>query len=174
MGEVNKIENKRPSVKSKKQGNIIESKVSNWSNIQEHFGINDDDTFKKMMTSLSMFCEADLGSSDLDTNINSCLELVSNLRPKDLLEKELIIQIIMTHQLFEKCSTIANIKGQNPDRVDSHIKNMTKLSRLFLDQIKALTRYRNNGQQKVKVEHVHMSEGSQAVFGDVTHKRGGV
>ena len=174
MGEVKKVENKRPSVKSSKEGSKINSTVSNWCNIEEHFGIKDDDTFKKMMTSLSMFCEADLGSSSLDTNVNSCLEVLSNLRPKDLLEKELIIQIIMTHQLFEKCSTIANLKGQNPDRVDSHIKNMTKLSRLFLDQIKALTRYRNDGQQRVKVEHVHMSEGSQAVFGNVSHGGGGV
>jgi hypothetical protein len=44
----------------------------------------------------------------------------------------------------------------------------TKLLRAFATQIEALRRLRNGGSQLVRVEHVHVNEGGQAVIGNVS------
>ena len=39
--------------------------------------------------------------------------------------------------------------------------------RAYATQVEVLRRRRNGGQQFVRVEHVHVNEGGQAVIGDV-------
>ena len=113
-------------------------------------------------------------SKSLQKKINASLAALSDLEARDPVESMLIHQLIVTNEMFHTCSTRANISNQNSDRIDEYIKHMTKLSRLFLNQIRILNSYRNQGQQKVKVEHVHISDGGQAVFGDISsNKRGG-
>jgi hypothetical protein len=157
----------RPKVSTVTTDNGTESTVQNGDNTSEHFGISDEDTFIKLISGLVGFYRNDPGNVSIDAGVNCSLEVLSEIRPNDLLEYQLITQMIMTHQMFEKCSLRANIKDQDQDRVEQYVKSMSKLSRLYINQLKALTRYRNNGQQKVKVEHVHISDGGRAVFGDI-------
>ena len=44
-----------------------------------------------------------------------------------------------------------------------------KLARTFATQMEALRKHRNGGQQRVRVEHVHVHPGGQAIVGDVHH-----
>src|SRR5688500_15666601 len=55
---------------------------------------------------------------------------------------------------------------------DSAQNALNKLMRTFTNQIETLKRYRSNAQQTVKVEHVHVHEGGQAIVGHV-ETRGG-
>lgn len=169
--ELEKKENekkKKPRVCTEKLevSNVVE--VKNGNNIEECLGMSDMDAFRKLTAGLIKFHKADHGGAGFGISVNYSLGVLNELKPRDLLEYHLITQMIMTHQLFEKASTRANVKDQNPARIDEYVKNMSKLSRLYLNQLKELTRYRNNGQQKVKVEHVHISDGGQAVFGDIS------
>jgi len=50
---------------------------------------------------------------------------------------------------------------------DSAERAFNKLARTFATQMEALTRYRTGGEQKV-VQHVSVSEGGQAIVGNVT------
>jgi hypothetical protein len=43
-----------------------------------------------------------------------------------------------------------------------------KLMRAHATQVEALRRLRNGGSQFVRVEHVHVNEGGQAVIGNVS------
>jgi len=43
-----------------------------------------------------------------------------------------------------------------------------KLARTFTTQMEALKRYRTGGEQKVTVQHVSVSDGGQAIVGNVT------
>jgi hypothetical protein len=45
---------------------------------------------------------------------------------------------------------------------------VTKLARTYTAQTEALERYRTGGEQKVTVQHVSVSEGGQAIVGNVT------
>ncbi len=54
-----------------------------------------------------------------------------------------------------------------------HERALTKLARTFGAQMEALKRYRTGGEQKVVVQHVHVSDGGQAaVVGNVNQNRG--
>ena len=47
-----------------------------------------------------------------------------------------------------------------------------RLLRAYATQVEALRRLRNGGSQTVRVEHVHVNEGGQAVIGNVNSNPG--
>ena len=51
---------------------------------------------------------------------------------------------------------------------DSDERALNKLARTYAMQMEALKRYRTGGEQKVTVQHVSVSEGGQAIVGNVT------
>lgn len=46
-------------------------------------------------------------------------------------------------------------------------ESLNKLARTFNLQLEALKRLRSGGEQKVRVKHVHVHEGGQAIVGSV-------
>src|SRR5688500_12491773 len=52
---------------------------------------------------------------------------------------------------------------------DSAERTFSKLARTFTAQVDALKRYRTTGEQVVSVQHVSVSDGGQAIVGNVTH-----
>src|ERR1700758_4516186 len=56
---------------------------------------------------------------------------------------------------------------------DSAERAFNKLGRTFAAQVEALKRYRSRGDQTVRVEHVTVNEGGQAIVGNVAHRGGG-
>jgi hypothetical protein len=57
----------------------------------------------------------------------------------------------------------------NIPQQDSAERAFNKLARTFVSQVEALKRYRTGGEQTVRVEHVTVNEGGQAIVGNVTH-----
>jgi hypothetical protein len=51
---------------------------------------------------------------------------------------------------------------------DSAERVINKFARTFIAQVEALKRYRSGGEQKVTVQHLSVSEGGQAIVGNVT------
>jgi len=60
----------------------------------------------------------------------------------------------------------------NIPQQDSAERAFNKLARTFAAQMEALKRYRTGGEQKVTVQHVNVSEGGQAIVGNVTQGPG--
>jgi hypothetical protein len=56
----------------------------------------------------------------------------------------------------------------NIPQQDSAERAFNKLARTFATQMEALKRYRTGGEQRVTVQHVSVSEGGQAIVGNVT------
>jgi len=52
---------------------------------------------------------------------------------------------------------------------DSAERAFNKLARTYAAQVEALKRYRSRGDQTVRVEHVTVNEGGQAIVGNVNH-----
>jgi len=57
----------------------------------------------------------------------------------------------------------------NIPQQDSAERAFNKLARTFASQLEALKRYRSAGEQTVRVEHVTVNEGGQAIVGNVAH-----
>ena len=58
--------------------------------------------------------------------------------------------------------------ADNIPRLDSTERALNKLARTFAAQVEALKRYRTGGEQTVTVQHVSVSDGGQAIVGNVT------
>src|SRR5262245_8168738 len=56
---------------------------------------------------------------------------------------------------------------------DSASTMLNKLARTFASQIEALKKYRSGGEQTIKVQHVTVNEGGQAIVGNVSQGGGG-
>jgi hypothetical protein len=103
--------------------------------------------------------------------VNAALSLIENAKPRNEVECALVIQIACTHSAaMAVTSRIAG--GHGGDR---HVAMMAsaaaKLMRAFAMQVETLRRLRNGGSQFVRVEHVHVNDGGQAVIGNVASGR---
>jgi hypothetical protein len=105
--------------------------------------------------------------NDADRQCNTALAVLSGIRPRDEVEGMLAVQMIGSHNL---AMTMLRRAGET-DRVDfmaTYGNLAAKLLRTFTLQVEALARKRGQiRQQTVRVEHVTVEAGGQAVVGAV-------
>lgn len=103
--------------------------------------------------------------------INSAVELLSAIAPRNALEAALAVQMVATNHLA-LLSTRRTIHAQTVEGRQMNANLATKFARTFTSQIEALDRHRRGGKQIV--EHVHVNAGGQAVIaGTVNAGRAG-
>jgi len=102
-----------------------------------------------------------------ETGINFIISVIKDIRPRDQLEAMLAAQMAAMHlatmTFAGRLAYVENIPQQ-----DSAGNQLNKLARTFATQMETLKRYRTGGEQKVTVQHVSVSEGGQAIVGNVT------
>ena len=99
--------------------------------------------------------------------LNFMLSVVKDIRPRDQLEAMLGAQMAAVHVTSMKFARQFSLVENLPHQ-DSVERAFNKLVRTFTTQMEALKRYRTGGEQKVTVQHVSVSEGGQAIVGNVT------
>ena len=92
---------------------------------------------------------------------------ISNIRPKDEVEKMISIQMVACHEAAVECARRAMIPGQTFEGRDSSLKHAARLMTTFTRLLDTLNKYRGKGHQKVTVEHVRVESGGQAIVGNV-------
>ena len=133
----------------------------------------------RLGTSSSHFLDASLqqligaarlpGSGISEIAVNASLAFIEGAKPQDEVECALVIQMACTHT-----AAMAVLKriggGHGPDRsVAAMASAAARLLRTYATQVETLRRLRNGGSQFVRVEHVHVNEGGQAVIGNVSN-----
>jgi hypothetical protein len=102
-----------------------------------------------------------------ERRLNFMLSVVKGIQPRDQLEVMLAAQMAAVHMasmtFARQLAHVEDILQQ-----DSAERAFNKLTRTFATQMEALKRYRTGGEQKVTVQHVSVSEGGQAIVGNVT------
>jgi hypothetical protein len=105
---------------------------------------------------------------EVDTQqINGVLAALNGIGPQDELETLLAAQMVGVHNLAMNAMYAAQREGQTVDGAERNANRAVKLTRTFAAQMEALKKYRAKGQQ-IKVEHVHVNQGGQAIVGNVT------
>jgi hypothetical protein len=103
--------------------------------------------------------------------LNFMLSVVQGVKPKDQLETMLAAQMAAIHMatmtFARRLAHVETIQQQ-----DSAERALNKLARTYAMQMEAFKRYRTGGEQKVTVQHVSVSEGGQAIVGNVTQPAG--
>lgn len=111
--------------------------------------------------------------SDHDTNLAVALTQMADLEPQSPLEAMLISQMVAVNTSIGTMMYRAMLHNQTFEAKQVNINLATKLQRTFLKQIEALQKLKGKGQQTVRVEHVNVHAGGQAIVGNVEHTTGG-
>ena len=102
-----------------------------------------------------------------DKQLSAAIGAMIGIAPKDELEGMLAAQLLASHSAAMECYRRAMIGEQTFIGRAENLAQANKLSRTFATLIEALNRHRGKGQQTVRVEHVHVHAGGQAVVGVV-------
>jgi hypothetical protein len=100
-------------------------------------------------------------------DINFLLAVIKGMKPTDQTETMLLAQMGVIHMATMRFARqLQNVEILQQQ--DSAERAFNKLARTYISQMEALKRYRTGGEQKVTVQHVSVSEGGQAIVGNVT------
>jgi hypothetical protein len=114
---------------------------------------------------------ADLGDDkNQERQLNFMLSVVKGINPRDQIEAMLAAQMAATHAATMK-SFRDLADAQDLQHRDSAERALNKLMRTFATLVEALKRHRAGGEQTVTVQNVNISEGGQAIVGNVTQGR---
>ncbi|WP_267394981.1 MULTISPECIES: hypothetical protein [unclassified Sphingomonas] len=104
--------------------------------------------------------------------LNAGIAFVAAVAPQDELEAALAVQMAGCH--FLATDLIGRAVGaDNLAHAQAFGNLAVKMQRTFTAQIEALGRMRGKGQQTIRVEHVTVEAGAQAIVGDVHHHGSG-
>ena len=102
-----------------------------------------------------------------ETAVNASLAFIEGAKPQDEVECALVIQMACTHAAaMAVLASLARAHGVARN-VAVAASAAGRLLRAYAAQVEALRRLRSGGSQFVRVEHVHVNEGGQAVIGPV-------
>ena len=97
-------------------------------------------------------------------DVNFAVAVIQGIEPKDTVEALLATQMAVVHSAtMDAGANLAQAKyiGHR----DSALLGVNKLARTFASQVEALKKHRSAGEQTIKVEHVTVNEGGQAILG---------
>jgi hypothetical protein len=118
------------------------------------------------------------GSPD-QVAFNAALAVIDGVRPKDEIEAMLAAHMAVTNMVLLELvartrGAVAGhrYEGDGIKRLDVLGNLTTKFMRTYTMQVEALARKRRKGEQNIRVKHVHVYAGGQAVVGNVRHRGG--
>ncbi|MBX3026963.1 hypothetical protein KF840_18815 [bacterium] len=106
-------------------------------------------------------------SAALADKCNTAMALLAGIGPRDEAEGMLAVQMVAAHNLALSMARRA-LKTDRVDFLATYSNLSAKLMNVYTRQLEALARLRGQtGQQTVRVEHVTVQAGGQAVVGNV-------
>jgi hypothetical protein len=107
-------------------------------------------------------------STDQVRDIQAALTTLSDLAPRDALERLLITQMISVHNLAMEWMSRGLKPDQSPEHSIAKINCATRLMRMFTAQMEALNRHRGHIGHPMVVGNVNVNDGGQAIVGPVS------
>jgi hypothetical protein len=137
-----------------------------WGRLKKALGTGSSDFVNASLHQLQAAAQFP-GSGISETGINAALAMIEGFAPQNEVEAALAVQMACTH--IATMSVLARLgPGVGPeDRAVRLASAVARLVRAFTNQFEAYRRLRHGGDQYVRVEHVHINEGAQAVIGNV-------
>lgn len=102
---------------------------------------------------------------------NFVLSVITGLGPRDQIEAMLGAQMAAVHMATMTAARRLDHVETLP-QLETNEKAFNKLARTFASQVEALKRYRSKGEQRVYVERVNVSQGGQAIVGNLGGREG--
>ncbi|WP_191057510.1 hypothetical protein [Geminicoccus harenae] len=109
----------------------------------------------------------------LDWKQWAAVNTMKAMAPQDAIEGQLVAQMVATHDAAMECFRRAALPEQTFEGRQSSLGFANKLLRTYALLTDTLNKHRGKGQQTVRVEHVTVEAGGQAIVGNVTTGGGG-
>lgn len=137
----------------------------------EALGTTDREFYDGFVVQLGM--AASRGGSIDERTLKFMLAVVKGIEPRDQLETMLATQMAAIH-VASMTAAARLASAEVRPQADSAQNALNKLTRTFAAQLEALKRYRSDGAQTIKVQHVTVNDGGQAIVGTVSQGGGTV
>jgi hypothetical protein len=100
--------------------------------------------------------------------MNAALAFIEGTKPRNEMEAALAMQMACTHAA--NMIVLGRLQGGagGERRVVAIANASARLSQAFASQVEAYRRLKNGASQFVRVEHVHVNEGGQAIIGNIS------
>jgi len=134
-------------------------------------GLTDGFVLNGLLCELSTLTSGKDGVPNVE-RLNYLLGLAAGLEPRDTTEAMLAVQMAATHKAMIKAAERLK-SSEFIVQYDSYVGAMNKLARTFALQVEALKKHRSSGEQCIRVQHVHVNEGGQAIVAGKVSTGGG-
>jgi hypothetical protein len=133
-----------------------------WRRLNNAFGTTSSDFVNASLLQIQAAARSPFGTIS-ETHINAALAMIEAAAPKGEIEGALAVQMACTH--VATMAILARIDRLGSERSTAAFASAAaRLLRAYATQVEVLRRLRNGGQQYVRVEHVHVNDGGQAVI----------
>jgi hypothetical protein len=148
------------------------SHVEGWSDqFQNAFGSTSEAFYNQTLAQVTAVTR-EFRQPQTIQDTNTALAVMDGIQPRDEIEAMLAAQMAATHNVAMHMLHKAK-HAEYLEHMNSFGGLATKLLRTFTAQTEALAKLRRGGEQTVRVEHVHVHSGGQAIVGNVNHAGGG-
>ena len=114
-----------------------------------------------------------VGEGDVsELELNELWATVREIHPRDTTEALLAVQMAAIHRATITAARRLKRVDTIPQQ-DSASNMLNKLARTFAAQVETLKKYRATGEQNIRVQHVTVNDGGQAIVGDMPTRGGG-
>ena len=136
-----------------------------WQRLKNALGTTSSDFVSASLLQVQAAARSPFGTTS-ETAMNAALAMISAAAPKNEIEGAFAVQMACTHTAA--MAVLANIDRLGTERrIAVFASAASRLLRAYAMQMEVFRRLRNGGQQYVRVEHVHVNDGGQAIIGNV-------
>lgn len=111
------------------------------------------------------------GDEQCEVHVNAALAVVEGLKPRNEAEALLGLQMVAAHLGAMRCISLSS-QARQLVQFQVHGELANRFMRTYASHLETLSKLRRGGEQNMKVEHVYVYQGGQAVVGDINVSRG--
>jgi hypothetical protein len=131
-------------------------------------GVDDRQTLGKTLLAQIISVQKVWGSEDETEALRLALDTAIAFKPRNPVEALLIPQMAGVHAAAVSALYKAGLQGQPYEIAELYTNRASRLMRLYMQQIEALSKLRGeSGQQRIVVERVNVNAGGQAIVGAI-------
>jgi hypothetical protein len=137
-----------------------------WRRLNKALGTTSSDFVNASLFQIQAACRSPWGGIS-ELAMNAAIAMIEAAAPRDEIEGALAVQMACTHTAALAILAKLDTAFASERRIAAFGSAAARLMRAYAMQVEVLRRLRNGGQQYVRVEHVHVNDGGQAVVGNV-------
>jgi len=137
-----------------------------WPRLSKALGTTSSDFTNAALFQIQAACRSPFGGIS-EVSMNAALAMIEAAAPKDEIEGALAVQMACTHTAAMAVLAKLDIAFATERRIAAFGSTAARLMKAYATQVEVLRRLRHGGHQVVRVEHVHVNDGGQAVIGNV-------